>query len=1103
MRNDKVRIEIEIDGQASIKELNLLQSQSNILQGELKKLKKGSEEYANTYKNLEQVNAKIKAHQNEIGLSSLTIAQLIQQKNKLYSEIRKNLIPGTEEYIKKTAELKKVQDRLKELSTGVQEVETTWQKLRKNFVFNVDVISMISGTTQKMGELRQEIEKVARETINLRNQIETLMNLQGTQLDDMTAKVQGLANKYGKDYQEVIASTNALTQAFGLTQAQSFELIEKGFIKGADATGQFLDKVKEYPVQFKNAGMSAEDFLKIATQEVKAGIYSDKFVDSVKEFGLRIRELGKAQQDALANAFGQKFADDFVKKMKSNALTTVDALALIDAETKKVNLSTSQMQTLIADLTGGAGEDMGGLSVMFENLAKAQKINLEATTDLEKEQKRLLETQKRLSQSNVALAKEFAPLLKTIDQTATSIKIGFVEGLTNAIKTGKDLIGFLQQNRAALIPLIVALTAYNAQLILTRTLSIAAAAAIGVKRMAMALLNAIMAANPIGFIITLIASLTSGVIYAYQNLEGFRAVILGVWNVLKNVGAIFKAVVDDIANFNLSMSSAGKTIAKSFNEGYNQEMQKGIDERKKKDAEEKKRKDEESKKVRAEGEAAMEEHNKKMQEQQQKRTQIDLEQIEKQKEFLEALKAYQEAKQAIENKITDIKIANIRQEFDRERAMTQEEYKRKLAEAKKEHDEMRKMKVANQYEISQLENKTKLALKEEFDRKMREIELKEIADKEQKAREQLENEKKVWQEYDEGQKEFLDIMSENENNAYLQKQAEIQARYGAEQQENAVRLEELLKLESEKQLKMLDLTRAYLSQKLVDMQALGMAETLEYKKISNEILQIDITKNDTIVQNEKRTQDLKKTLRNTESQLFQDFINLTGEFLSQDEQQRQKYAGFLKVMTIANIGIGLQREIQGIWENANKNPINALIPGFGTAFAGVQTGFAVARAGIAVNKVNAFEKGGILKNTGVLSGASHREGGLSVWDNRTGRQVAEFEGGEGVIFSKRTIQNNPHLWGRLLYSSQHLNGAKVEEYADGGAMNVRIPQAERNVSTSQNQQNERLVNKIDELINVIYANAESYKVVKAYVDVFELESKMAQNNEARRQNSSF
>lgn len=55
---------------------------------------------------------------------------------------------------------------------------------------------------------------------------------------------------------------------------------------------------------------------------------------------------------------------------------------------------------------------------------------------------------------------------------------------------------------------------------------------------------------------------------------------------------------------------------------------------------------------------------------------------------------------------------------------------------------------------------------------------------------------------------------------------------------------------------------------------------------------------------------------------------------------------------------------------------------------------------------------------GVLDGSSHDDGGLAVIDNRTGRQVAELEGGEAhAILSKKFVANNADLLPYLFRAS--------------------------------------------------------------------------------------
>lgn len=65
-------------------------------------------------------------------------------------------------------------------------------------------------------------------------------------------------------------------------------------------------------------------------------------------------------------------------------------------------------------------------------------------------------------------------------------------------------------------------------------------------------LNIAMTANPIGIVIAAIAALVAGIMYAWNNFEGFRRVILGLWEVFKtvftNIGVFFKQIFSPISD---------------------------------------------------------------------------------------------------------------------------------------------------------------------------------------------------------------------------------------------------------------------------------------------------------------------------------------------------------------------------------------------------------------------------------------------------------------------------------------------------------------------------------------------------------------------------
>jgi hypothetical protein len=84
--------------------------------------------------------------------------------------------------------------------------------------------------------------------------------------------------------------------------------------------------------------------------------------------------------------------------------------------------------------------------------------------------------------------------------------------------------------------------------------------------------------------------------------------------------------------------------------------------------------------------------------------------------------------------------------------------------------------------------------------------------------------------------------------------------------------------------------------------------------------------------------------------------------------------------------------------------------------------------------------GGVFKNAGVaqggLHGSSYGQGGISMFDRASGREVGEIEGGEPVmVLSRNTYGNNKAVIDRLLHSSLHKNGAPIT-MKDGGVFRL-------------------------------------------------------------------
>lgn len=218
----------------------------------------------------------------------------------------------------------------------------------------------------------------------------------GEDLKAYRTEVQAIADFYGKDFKEVLIGANAVSKQFGITAEESLKLIQDGFIAGADANGEFLDTLREYPAYFKEAGISAETFIAITAQAAKSGIYSDKGVDVIKEGNLRIREMTTATAAAL-EGIGIS-ADKVQEQLRTGQKTTFDIIQMVSERMNELPDSASVVGTALADIFGGPGEDAG---LQYIRTLKDIKTNLSDVKDengeLGQAQEDMIESQKRLS----------------------------------------------------------------------------------------------------------------------------------------------------------------------------------------------------------------------------------------------------------------------------------------------------------------------------------------------------------------------------------------------------------------------------------------------------------------------------------------------------------------------------------------------------------------------------------------------------------------------------------------------------------------------------------------------------------------------------------
>lgn len=181
--------------------------------------------------------------------------------------------------------------------------------------------------------------------------------LGGNEMKEYRNEVQAVADMYGKDFKETLQAANSLSKQFGITSQKAMDIIKDGFVAGADANGEFLDTLKEYPAYFKEAGISAEEFVAITANASKQGIFSDKGVDTIKEANTRLREMTTSTAEAL-DGIGIS-SEEVQKSLQDGSTTTFEVMKKVSDRLNELPASSDKVGKAIADIFGGPGEDAG------------------------------------------------------------------------------------------------------------------------------------------------------------------------------------------------------------------------------------------------------------------------------------------------------------------------------------------------------------------------------------------------------------------------------------------------------------------------------------------------------------------------------------------------------------------------------------------------------------------------------------------------------------------------------------------------------------------------------------------------------------------------
>ena len=331
------------------------------------------------------------------------------------------------------------------------------------------------------------------------------------------------------DKSAYFADVMAYAQANANTNVEQLGGAFKNCAANMNAAGQDMETVTSLLAMMANQGLKGEragtalsavmrditkamDDGKIAIGDANievmdsAGNYRD-LTDILRDVEAATNGMGDAEK---ASALSATFTADSIKGLNLLLNAGADDAAAFEEELRNCEGSAKSMADIMNDNLGG---DLTALSSKFEG-------------------------------TQIAIYEKFEPALRR----AIDALSGMLDGVNYLVEHSAEIIGFFEKLAPVVVGVATALGAF--MLIVKKTVILAALTkAVTAIKAAFVGLNAVLAANPIGIVIALIAGLVAAFITLWNTSDEFREFWITLWEAIKMmVTDAWEAIKEFFAN---------------------------------------------------------------------------------------------------------------------------------------------------------------------------------------------------------------------------------------------------------------------------------------------------------------------------------------------------------------------------------------------------------------------------------------------------------------------------------------------------------------------------------------------------------------------------
>lgn len=247
-----------------------------------------------------------------------------------------------------------------------------------------------------------------------------LGELDDTKLQEVTESAFALRDIFEYDISESTRAAKALIDNFGIDGQKAMSLIATGAQNGLDYSGELLDSISEYSVQFAKVGLDADDMFNIFQKGAETGAWNlDKIGDAIKEMSIRVIDGSDTTREGfeLLGLDADKMAEKFAaggESAKEAFNQTIEALEEMEDPLTQNTAGVNLFGTMWEDLGPEVVTQLSDIS----DAAYATAEGMEEITDQKYDDMASVmeEVKRNLELLLIPLGEELLPLLEMLSE---------------------------------------------------------------------------------------------------------------------------------------------------------------------------------------------------------------------------------------------------------------------------------------------------------------------------------------------------------------------------------------------------------------------------------------------------------------------------------------------------------------------------------------------------------------------------------------------------------------------------------------------------------------------------------------------------------------